>query len=302
MNASRLPPHRRIADAIRRRIDAGELVAGDRVSSTRELAREWDVAPATAAHALRVLANAGVVRAVPRIGNVVAGARPRARGDGELGEARIVEAAIAIADAEGLSALSLRGVAAKVGTPVMSLYRHVSSKDALLDRMTDAVLGEEPFPARPRGWRAALEFAARASWRTVKRHPWVARTLVISRPRALPNAIAYADWVLGALEGHGLSAPRRMNLHILLHAFVIGLAVNVEAETEAEAATGMTHDAWIDTQHEGFDALAATARYPAFARALGELDAGYDLDLDALFDEGLRALLDGFAKIIERRR
>jgi DNA-binding transcriptional regulator YhcF (GntR family) len=297
-------PHRRIADSIRRRIDSGELVAGDRIPSTRELARTWGVAPATAAHALRTLVHAGVVRAVPRIGTVVAGPRRKSEPEGgELGVARIVEAAIAIADAEGLAALSLRGVAGKLGAPVMSLYRHVPSKEALLDRMTDAALGEDPLPReRPAGWRPAIELAARRSWASLKRHPWLARTLVLSRPRPLPNAIAYADWILGALEGHGLAAPMRMNLHILLHAFVLGLGVDLEAEAEAQAATGMGHDEWIDTQLASFDALAATGRYPAFARTLAELDEGFDLRLDGLFEQGLGAVLDGFARIIERAK
>ncbi len=306
VRAPKLRPHRRIADSIRERIESGELVAGDRVPSTRELADAWSVAPATAAHALRVLAHAGVVRPVPRIGTVVAGPRPRtarAEDGAELGVARIVEAAIAIADAEGLAALSLRGVAAKLGAPVMSLYRHVPGKEALLDRMTDTVLGAHRLgPDRPRGWRPALEHAARASWRLVKKHPWLAHTLAIARPRPLPNGIAYAEWVLGALEGHGLAAATRMKLHILLHAFILGLAVNLESEAEAEAATGMGHDAWVDTQLGAFDALAASGRYPAFARTLGELDAGFDLAFDDLFELGLRALLDGFARTIDRAR
>lgn len=301
-----LPPFRRIADAIRRRIEVGELVAGDRVPSTRELAREWGVALATAAHALRALAHAGFVRSVPRIGTVVADLRPRPQArprEAELTRERIVAAAIAIADAEGLPALSLRGVAARLGAPVMSLYRHVASKDALLLQMTDVALAEEILPAqRPRGWRTALELAARASWRGIKRHPWLVRTLTLSRPHPLPNAIVYADWVLGALRDRGIDAQTRMRLHVILHGFIQGLAVNLESEAEAVSATGLHHDAWVDSQLEGFHALAASGRYPAFAATLDELDAGFTLDFDELFELGLAALLDGFTRDLERKR
>lgn len=300
-----LPVHRRISEDIRRRIEAGELAPGDRVPSTRELARTWGTATATAAHALRNLAHAGVVRAVPRIGNVVAaprGARAARPRDAELSRDRIVEAAVALADAEGLPALSLRAVAARIGAPVMSLYRHVSSKDALLSLMTDTVLGEEKLPAkRPTSVRVALELAAHTSYRTIKRHPWLVRTLLLSRPEPLPNAVRYADWVLGALAGHGLDAATRMRIHILIHGFVQGFAVNLESEAEAVGVTGMTHDQWVDSQLTAFSALAESGEYPAFAAVLGELDAGFDLNMDELFALGLGALLDGIELRIMRR-
>ncbi|MFO0548457.1 MAG: TetR/AcrR family transcriptional regulator C-terminal domain-containing protein [Polyangiaceae bacterium] len=301
--ATRLPVYRQIADGIRRQIELGELTPGDRVPSTRELARAWGTATATAAQALRSLAHAGVIRAIPRIGNVVAPSRGGRARSAELGRERIVEAALAIADAEGLPALSLRGVAAKLGTPVMSLYRHVPSKDALLTLMTDAALGEEKLPAdAPRAWRHALEVAARASWQTLKRHPWLVRTLSLSRPQPLPNAIRYADWILAALQRAGVEASTRMKLHITLHAFVQGLAVNLESESEAVAATGMNHDEFVDTQLTAFRGLAATGAYPAFAATLDELGGGFDLRFDELFELGLTSLLDGMARLIDDKR
>lgn len=291
-------PYERIAADLRRRIQTGELSPGDRVPSTRALARRSGVALATAAHALRLLVNEGVLRSVPRVGTLVA--RPdtlKASQPDELSKARIVAAAIAIADAEGLTALSLRGVAAKLGAPVMSLYRHVKGKDELLRSMTDAVLGEEPLPKLvPVAWRAQLELAARAQWRAFRRHPWLGRVMSITRPTPLANALAYAEWVLRALDGHGLDAEQRMRMHIVLFGFVQGMAVNLEAEVDAAGETGMSDDEWMHTQLEAFNKLAASGRYPTFARVLSELDAGFDLDFDALFELGLKVLLDGFAR------
>jgi DNA-binding transcriptional regulator YhcF (GntR family) len=302
------PPYLRIAAVLRRRIRSGELGPGAKVPSTRELAREWNVALATAAHALKALADEGLVRGVPRSGTVVAGtgsspkravARDR---DSDLSRERIVDIAIALADAEGLNALSLRGVAAKLRAPVMSLYRHVANKDELLDLMADNVLGEERLPsARPRGWRAQLEIAAHKQWRVLRRHPWLARLMSITRPKPLPNALYHADWILGALDHHGLDASTRMELHILLHAYIQGLAVNLEVEAEAAGETGLSDDDWMQTQVGAFHALAASGRYPAFASTLKELDADFDLRFEALFERGLKALLDGFERIIERR-
>jgi hypothetical protein len=169
--------------------------------------------------------------------------------------------------------------------------------------MTDAALGEVDLPARPpSGWRAQLELAARSQWSGLKRHPWLARTMSITRPMPLANAIAYAEWVLRALGGLGLDAALRMRLHIVLHAFVQGMAVNLETEADAASETGMSDSDWMDTQLGEFTALAETGRYPAFADVLQELDAGFQLDLDGLFELGLRAMLDGFARVIQAAR
>jgi len=299
------PPYQRIASELRRRIEAGELRPGERLPSTRELARQWRVALATAAHALKRLASDRLVRAIPRVGNVVASGPARAavarERPTELTRDRIVEAAIAIADAEGLPALTLRGVAARLDAPVMSLYRHVGSKDELFHHLTDAVLGEAKLPPTPPpGWRAQLEVSARLQWTGLRRHPWLARVLSVTRPLPLPNALVHAEWVLRALDGHGLDAGQRMRMHIVLHGFLQGIAANLETEAEAVSQTGLTDDEWMAGQVEQFAALARSGRYPAFAAVLKELKDGFEVDFEALFEVGLGALLDGFARIIDR--
>jgi DNA-binding transcriptional regulator YhcF (GntR family) len=300
------PPFRRIMRDIEQRIAAGELAPGDRVPSTRAIAKSFGVALATASHALSALTHAGVLESRPRVGTVVAPARaqaaPKAR-EAALSRAAIVEAAVAIADTEGLAAVSLRGVAAKLGAPVMSLYRHVPSKHELEQAMVEAVLGEALLPVRvPKGWRAQLEVAAHTQWGGLRKHPWVARLMSLTRPSPTPNALAHADWVLRALDGHGLSAAARLQMHIVLHVFIQGITVNLETEADAIGQTGMTEDDWM-AQHAGaFDALAASGRYPAFAGVLRDLSAGFELEMDRVFELGLAALLDGFAQVIESKR
>jgi DNA-binding transcriptional regulator YhcF (GntR family) len=296
------PPYQRIAQSLRTRIESGQLHPGDRVPSTRAIARKWKVALATAAHALATLADEGLVRSMPRSGTVVTSRASKGAHGGDLTRARIVQSAVAIADGEGLAAVSLRGLAARLDAPVTSLYRHVKGKEDLLGAMTDAAIGEGALPSvRPDGWRAQLEVAARAHWATLRRHPWLARTLSITRPMPLPNSIVYADWVLGALDGLGLDAAHRMRLHIVLHAFVQGMAVNLETEADATSETGMTDEDWMDTQLDAFATLAASGRFPAFASVHRDLDDGFDVDLDGLFALGLAAMLDGFERIIDPR-
>jgi AcrR family transcriptional regulator len=301
------PPYVTIANELRARIREGELRTGDKIASTRALARKWNVALATAAKALAVLSQEGLIEAVPRVGSVVAEPKPRAAlpvaREQELSRDRIVVAAIAIADAQGLDALSIRGVAAKLGVPVMSLYRHVSSKDELVLAMTDAALGEAAFPVDPpRGWRARLELGARLECQTYRRHPWLARLITLTRPNPLPNALRYAEWMLSALDGLGLDGRAMLQIHIVVHSFVAGIAANLEAEAQAEADSGMSEGEWMQTQEATFAKLAGSGAYPTFDRLLQGMADGFDLDLDALFEFGLRPLLDGFAAMIEGAR
>jgi AcrR family transcriptional regulator len=298
------PPYLRIVAELRRRVNAGELRAGDRIPSTRALARKWKVALATAAKALAVLSQEGLVEAIPRVGTVVAQPKPGTNvpaREQELSRDRIVAAAMALADAQGIEALSMRGVASRLEVPAMSIYRHIASKDELIGAMTDRAIGEERFPdPPPQGWRARLEVGARLEWTVYRRHPWLVRLFTVTRPRPLPNALRFAEWMLGALEGLGLDSHTMMRIHITVHGYVSGIAANLEAEAQAAAESGLTEEEWMQTQEATFLKLAASGAYPAFARVLHSLDDEFDLDLDDLFELGLHALLDGFTALIEK--
>ncbi|WP_406204183.1 TetR/AcrR family transcriptional regulator C-terminal domain-containing protein [Kitasatospora sp. NBC_01560] len=323
------PPFQRIAADLRRRITSGELAPGDRVPSTRRLAQDWGVALATATKALTVLRLEGTVEARARIGTVVAGGGapaagsalpavgdrsplvdPRASTDpgpggaplpgaapeGELSRERIVRAALELADAEGLAALSMRAVAARLGVSAMSPYRYVTSKEELVLLVADAAFGEAGYPAEPpAGWRPRLELGARTLWSLFRRHPWLAQISPVTRPLVLPNLMAHAEWALAALEGRGLDATAVLDTHVLLFSYIEGIAVNLERETQARATTGLSEEQWMDSRLPALGALVASGRFPAYSRLMAELADGYDLDLDALFEYGLTNLLDGLA-------
>jgi hypothetical protein len=122
----------------------------------------------------------------------------------------------------------------------------------------------------------------------------------VTRPYPLPNALAHADWVLRALESGGFDASTRLQLHIILHAFIQGLAVNLETELEAASETGVSEETWMETEVSQFGALAASGRFPAFARVLSELRGRFDLDMERLFELGLTSLLSGFESMVRR--
>lgn len=214
--------------------------------------------------------------------------------DGEPGRERLVRAALEIADAEGLPALSMRAVAARLGVSAMSPYRYVTGKEDLVLLMADAAFGEVGYPAvPPAGWRPRLEQSARVLWTLFRRHPWLAHVSPLTRPLLLPNLMVHAEWSLAALDGLGLDAHAMMDVHVLLYSYVEGIAANLERESQAQASTGIGEEEWMDHQLSRLTALAGSGRYPVFSRLMGELAPGYDLDLDALFEFGLANLLDG---------
>lgn len=302
-----------IAAELRRRIETGELAPGDRVPSTREITRRWNVAMATATKVLTQLRHEGLVRAVPGVGTVVSpglqdttpprdvtrtGAPPSRKNvaDRTLTLTRIVTTAIVIADAEGLASVSMRRVAGELGVATMSLYRHVTDKDDLLARMMDASFSEWPFPDDPpEGWRERLELAGRMLWAMFRRHPWLAWALSVTRPQPVANAIPFTEWVLASLDGRGLDLQTSLTTHITLFNHVRGTAINIESEVEAEALSGLDADEWMNTQEPALRTVLATGRFPTFARLVA---ADYDFDLDDLFEFGMQRILDGIAVLL----
>ncbi|MDT7553775.1 MAG: hypothetical protein QOI16_2311, partial [Pseudonocardiales bacterium] len=238
-------------------------------------------------------------RPVPGVGTVVVSrsaprtSRPRRRVEQVLSLDRIVAAAVVIADAEGLEGLSMRRVATDLGASPMSLYRHVADKDDLLLGMMDRTLREARLPeVAPPGWRAALEVAARTLWTAFRRHPWLATALSLTRPQAFAGGLAYTEWVLKALDEGGLRSSLAFDVHLTLFTFVRGIAINLESEAAAQAASGLTNEEWMENQDQRLRDIVDGGRFPHFERVVS---GGYDFDLDGLFERGLSYLLDGLA-------
>ncbi|MEV7086754.1 TetR/AcrR family transcriptional regulator C-terminal domain-containing protein [Streptomyces sp. NPDC093085] len=206
---------------------------------------------------------------------------------------RIVEAAVEVADAEGLAAVSMRRVAADLGVATMSLYRHVADKDDLLTRMLDSVMARHPLPPDPpEGWREAAELATRQLWEVFRRHPWLAPALSMTRPQMIASALPYSEWMLTVLHARGLDLHSAFTAHLALLNYARGIAFNLETEREAEAESGLDSEEWMDHQEPALLEILGTGRFPALSRLAA---TGYDFDLDALFEFGLQRLLDGLA-------
>jgi DNA-binding transcriptional regulator YhcF (GntR family) len=299
------PPYRRIVAEIRARISAGDLRPGDRMPSIRQIALRWGVAVATATKVMATLRDEGLVEAKVGSGTVVSARtiqkqpspRPRQTGAPKpaLNRKQVLRTAIAIADTEGLDAVSMRRLAAELGAGPMSLYRHVANKDELVTQMADEAFGEPELPdPGPAGWRAKLELISRRQWELCRRHLWLPRAVSFTRPLLVPNMMAHTEWTLRALDGLGLPMATRIREAITLHALVATAALSVADEVEAEQETGVTLDRWFFAQRKRADELLQSGEFPLLATVPEETVS----DLDGLFEYSLARHLDGFAALL----
>ncbi|ONI72055.1 TetR family transcriptional regulator [Kribbella sp. ALI-6-A] len=211
----------------------------------------------------------------------------------------ITRAAIELADAEGLAAVSMARVAERLGNSTMALYRHVKSKDELLTLMSDAAL-EQPAPMPDDvDWRTGLTFWADNVLTVLRQHRWYAQ-LPISGPPAGPKNLAWFDAALGALAGTGLSEEGKVGV-------VMGLMTYVHGQIRLSIDLGEGFAENPDAFKQYGEVLAKVVdrqQLPALARVL---DAGvfateiaFDDADDQDFDFGLQLFLDGVAGLIER--
>jgi AcrR family transcriptional regulator len=195
--------------------------------------------------------------------------------DGGLTRAAVVEAAIAIADAEGLDAVSMRRLASALGVRPMSLYTHVASKDDLVDLMLNgvvaAVLVPEPLPA---DWRAALRAVAVHSYRAFVAHPWALEAFG-RRPHVGPSVLRHAEQSAAAVAPLGLDAEDAWQVLGIVDEWTLGHAVRGIAFDEEDVRRRLPE---IDP-----------ALYPHLHR-MGYPGAGTS---ERAFEDGLEVVLDG---------
>jgi AcrR family transcriptional regulator len=207
---------------------------------------------------------------------------------------RIVEAGIAIADADGIAALSMARLAERLGSATMSLYRHVSNKDELLVFMMDAAPGDPP--ALPDGdWRARAEIWARALRAVYYAHPWILQ-VTAGRPPLEPGQLAWLDRGLAAFDGTSLPHEGRFEAVMTLLNYVRG-----EAQLMAIAFTGDPASAAAQEEYGQLIAqLVEADRFPALAAAsdAGIFRPGHGGSVDDSFGFGLACILDGLETLV----
>jgi AcrR family transcriptional regulator len=211
----------------------------------------------------------------------------------ELSIERIVEAAVEIADADGLSAVSMASIAARLGFTTMSLYRYVSAKEDLILLMQEYGTGLPPATiAEGSGWREGLTLWARESLAAYRAHAWLI-DIPISGPPITPNNLAWMDAALAVLEETPLSPAQR-----------VGVLLLISGQTRWEAAVWRGRPAGVDpTIQQRIDAhvlatLVTAEAFPALHRAIAS-GVMMDDDETAQVRFGLRLILDGVQHLID---
>jgi AcrR family transcriptional regulator len=223
---------------------------------------------------------------LPRVLDVLWRDRPAPRRSRGLSREGIVAAAIELADADGLGALSMARLAERLGCGTMSLYRHVANKDELIMFMLSAGPGPPPPSSRAANWRDALADWAAGLWEVYHRHPWILHAAAAGPP-ADPGQLAWLDAGLRTLGRTGLSEGDKLAAVMAVLHFVRGAAaLDIEA---AAHVGGPEYPALLRR-------LLDPDRFPALATALdaGVFDQADDGPL-AAFHSGLSLLLDGVA-------
>jgi AcrR family transcriptional regulator len=216
-----------------------------------------------------------------------------------LSLARIVDAAVHVADTEGLDAVSMGRVATELGAAPMSLYRHVSAKEELLRLMVDAAWGDNPGPLAPgETWRDGLSRWAWAMRAGARRHSWVVRIPISGLP-ILPREIAWFEDALACMADTGLTEARKASVIMLLSGYVRNLAATETDILAAVLASGLGYDEWMATYPRMLSQLTDPKRFPALTAfiAAGVFDAADGPDDEFIF--GLDRILDGIAALIQ---
>ena len=216
----------------------------------------------------------------------------------------IVAAAVRLADAEGLEAVSMARVAEQLGFTTMSLYRHVSSKEELLQLMWNATAqGAEELVIAGDDWRSRLRAWAMIQREMIDRHPWITQMPMAAPPMA-PNSLTFVERGLEAMDGTGLSDADKLRIIGLISSYTLSEARMAHdaarAARAAEAAAGgEAMPVWT------FEALLREVTdeqtYPrlhrlAWSEGIGDNPAGFDEQEEFRF--GLDRILDGAEVLI----
>jgi AcrR family transcriptional regulator len=234
--------------------------------------------------------------------------RPQRGPKGELSIKKIVEAAIAIADKDGLSAVSMNRVAMSLGFTAMSLYRYIPSKDDLLLLMQDAVCGI-PIPPEEQDidWRESMREYVRACIQLFRDHPWYGDIPVTSLP-VTPNNLQVIDWVLRPMRKFPLNDYEKLSIVLLLSSYGRSSGIiqgdidrAIQAGTSPAAISGLDYS-------EGLKQLVKPERFPDLHPIVmsgtytGENENENENNVGNDFDFGLERILDGIEHYLASKR
>jgi AcrR family transcriptional regulator len=219
----------------------------------------------------------------------------------------IVKTAVAVADAEGLDAVSMARVAQELGFTTMSLYRYVTSKDELLQLMWNAsAQGAEELVLDGDGWRPRLRMWALIQREVLDRHPWITQMPMAAPPMA-PNSLTFVEKGLEALDRSGLAAADKLRVIGLISSYTLSEARMANDAARAARDAAMQADGKEPAANWTYEALLRELTdqptYPrlhqiAWSEAIGDNPSGFSEAEEYQF--GLDRILDGVQSFIDQ--
>ncbi len=214
----------------------------------------------------------------------------------------VLRAAIALADGSGIESVSMRRLGQALGVEAMSLYRHLASREDLLDGMVDIVVSEIEVPSRGIGWKASMRRRAISAHEVVLRHPW-ASTLIESRKNVSPERLRYADTNLGSLREAGFPIESAYRAFLTLDSYIYGFTLQevnwaVRSEELPEVVEGLRPQIPARLYPNVTEVLSSITRTRARRpRSKGTSASSYGSE----FEFGLDLILDGLERLLDRR-
>jgi AcrR family transcriptional regulator len=204
----------------------------------------------------------------------------------------VVQAAIQIADVEGLAAVTMHAVATRLGFTTMALYRYFPNKEALFDAIVDAGIGPPPQPTDPRGdWRDEVARWAHAKRAMLCARPWLAELPFVAAPHG-PNWLSWLEAVSDSLSSTGLSAADVGQMISVVDGYTRG-ASDTAISLARSRARGASDEEWAAAVGADLGRAIGDPRFPAFAALLTTPSDGQPRTMDESFDFGLQRVLDG---------
>ena len=204
-----------------------------------------------------------------------------------LSRDRVLKGAMAVADAGGIGALTIRTLAQSLGVKPMSVYYYVANKDEILDAIVDLVFAEIELPVAGGVWRDEMARRANSARAVLRRHPW-ATPLLQSRINPGPATLRHHNAVIGSLREAGFSLEQTAHAFATIDSYVYGFALSEHAlpingpESVAEIAGSMMDHFPVDEYPYLFEFTVQHVMQP-------------DYDFGSEFEYGLDLILDGLA-------
>ncbi len=224
----------------------------------------------------------------------------------------VVAAAIRVADAGDLAALTMHAVASELGFTPMALYRYFPNKEALVDAAVDAALGSPP--ARPgphEGWRAEIRHWSYAKRAMLCARPWLAELPFVAAPHG-PNWLSWHEAFLRTIAHTGLSPEDLMDVLSVVQGYVHGSSDTIISLARA-TSRGITPEQWAAAVGADLCRAINDPRYPMLSGILASSSGGITetsslptkhgkpRTMDECFDWGLERVMDGIALYMERK-